>query len=256
MTAKNERNALKLIAPFDEIVTAFEWGSTANHFFIDLKKNKIENINENIEIEEESGKKLEEMSGNEERFIEIPYREPSEEFDLMQEFAYEKVADKKIAKELSLAIDGKKPFRVFKDVLLNYPETREKWFKFHNENIEKRAILWLKNNGIELSDNRTKIATKFEINELSEEEIVGLPSELKDFGPIACMKCHFEDAMKIRFFRAAPMPECRQEEENLEKEMKTQFNISHFGNWVTGKELILNASKCPNCGSEEIFFDY
>ena len=42
-----------------------------------------------------------------------------------------------------MAINGKGAFRRFKDVLLNYPEERERWFQFKDDKTEERALEWL-----------------------------------------------------------------------------------------------------------------
>ena len=53
------------------------------------------------------------------------------------------VEDERLAKLLEVAINGKGAFRRFKDVLLNYPEESERWFKFKDDRIEERAREWL-----------------------------------------------------------------------------------------------------------------
>jgi hypothetical protein len=40
-------------------------------------------------------------------------------------------------------MNGKGAFRRFKDVLLNYPEEREKWFQFNDDRTQGRALEWL-----------------------------------------------------------------------------------------------------------------
>jgi hypothetical protein len=42
-----------------------------------------------------------------------------------------------------VAINGKGAFRRFKDVLLDYPEERERWFQFKGAKEQKRALEWL-----------------------------------------------------------------------------------------------------------------
>ena len=44
---------------------------------------------------------------------------------------------------LEVAINGKGAFRRFKDVLLNYPEERERWFQFKDDRMKERALEWL-----------------------------------------------------------------------------------------------------------------
>jgi hypothetical protein len=44
---------------------------------------------------------------------------------------------------LERAIAGRGAFRRFKDTLLDFPELREAWFRFHDTRVERRAITWL-----------------------------------------------------------------------------------------------------------------
>src|SRR2546430_9907666 len=44
---------------------------------------------------------------------------------------------------LERAIAGRGAFRRFKDTLLDFPELREAWFRFHDTRVERRAIMWL-----------------------------------------------------------------------------------------------------------------
>ncbi len=55
-----------------------------------------------------------------------------------------------LKEKLWIALNGKGAFRRFKDVLLNYPEKREKWFSFKDERLKKRVMEWLEENEIEL----------------------------------------------------------------------------------------------------------
>jgi hypothetical protein len=44
---------------------------------------------------------------------------------------------------LERAIAGRGAFRRFKDTLLDFPEVRQAWFRFHDTRVERRAISWL-----------------------------------------------------------------------------------------------------------------
>ena len=83
------------------------------------------------------------------RYINIPEGAPCNGYDLMVEFA-EKVEDELLREKLSIALDGKGAFRRFKNVIADYPDYREKWFKFRDERINKKVIEWLNSIGIEL----------------------------------------------------------------------------------------------------------
>lgn len=85
---------------------------------------------------------------NPDRYICIPERPPYEGYNLMVEFA-EKVEDELLREKLNIALDGKGAFRRFKNVIGDYPDYREKWFKFRDERLNKKVIEWLNSIGIE-----------------------------------------------------------------------------------------------------------
>lgn len=85
---------------------------------------------------------------NPDRYICIPERPSYEGYNLMVEFA-EKVEDELLREKLNIALDGKGAFRRFKNVIADYPDYREKWFKFSDERMNKKVIEWLSSIGIE-----------------------------------------------------------------------------------------------------------
>ncbi|MHC2994707.1 MAG: hypothetical protein IBV53_04295 [Candidatus Atribacteria bacterium] len=85
---------------------------------------------------------------NPDRYICIPERPSYKGYNLMVEFA-EKVEDELLREKLSIALDGKGAFRRFKNVIGDYPDYREKWFKFRDERLNKKVIEWLNSIGIE-----------------------------------------------------------------------------------------------------------
>ena len=85
---------------------------------------------------------------NPDRYIYIPEGSPCNGYDLMVEFA-EKIEDDLLRNKLNIALDGKGAFRRFKNVIADYPDYREKWFRFKDERINKKVIEWLNSMGIE-----------------------------------------------------------------------------------------------------------
>ncbi|MCK5767566.1 MAG: hypothetical protein KAH35_04240 [Candidatus Atribacteria bacterium] len=88
------------------------------------------------------------LFNNPDRYICIPERPSYEGYNLMVEFA-EKVEDESLREKLSIALDGKGAFRRFKNVIADYPDYREKWFKFRDERQNKEVIEWINSIGIE-----------------------------------------------------------------------------------------------------------
>lgn len=70
-----------------------------------------------------------------------------ESYDELAQFAA-MVRDPKARDALERAIAGRGAFRRFKDVLAEYPDLRAHWFKFHDTRLERRAIEWLRDEGL------------------------------------------------------------------------------------------------------------
>jgi predicted nucleotidyltransferase len=73
---------------------------------------------------------------------------PSHEgYEDMQDFI-QRVRNGQARNLLERAIAGRGAFRRFKDTLLDFPELREAWFRFHDARVERRAIWWLVDEGL------------------------------------------------------------------------------------------------------------
>lgn len=91
---------------------------------------------------------LEDQSG---RYVEIPQAESRDNFRIMEKFAGA-VEDEKVQAVLEFALRGPKPFRRFKDALLQYPTARQRWFDFENEMKREEVRDWLESLDIEGED--------------------------------------------------------------------------------------------------------
>lgn len=240
---------MKLKIDFNELVDAFGEANVDHHCIIDTKENKIIYINE--EIESDASEKLEKME--DERYIALPARLPQNDFAIMEGFVYELGESSfDLAEKFHNVLESRKPFRKFKDILLEYPEIREKWFKYKDNEIRNQTINWLCENNIELENQQLIPAVK--INELRGSE--DLPKEIKGFGPAACLNCRNEEGLKTRFFLVNVAPENTLIEKETKRIMKEKYGITHYGNFTGGEKELLTASKCPKCGNEDIFWDY
>jgi hypothetical protein len=83
------------------------------------------------------------------RYIAIPGSETHESYDDMAAFV-ETVSDARFHNRLAYAIQGRGAFRRFKDVLLERPAERERWFEFSAARERERLLEWLKSEGIEV----------------------------------------------------------------------------------------------------------
>lgn len=85
---------------------------------------------------------------SESRYIPVPTLDSHEGYQDMEAFIAT-VADDHLAELLAVAIQGRGAFRRFKDVLLGYPEERDRWFRFNDERMRQRVLKWLDSEGIE-----------------------------------------------------------------------------------------------------------
>ncbi|MFZ2098517.1 MAG: UPF0158 family protein [Anaerolineales bacterium] len=79
--------------------------------------------------------------------IAIPSESSSEGYSDMEVFI-DTVRNKSLRERLERAISGRGAFRYFKDVLLDYPAERERWFQFKHARLQQRMLEWLEEQGI------------------------------------------------------------------------------------------------------------
>ncbi len=91
---------------------------------------------------------IEEIEENPDRYVYVESVDSRDGFRIMEEFV-EGLEESETSRSLARALGMRKPFRCFKDTLLDFPEARDQWFAFHNAWLEKRAHEFLKGEGIE-----------------------------------------------------------------------------------------------------------
>lgn len=79
--------------------------------------------------------------------IAIPTQDSSEGYLDMETFI-DTVRNPQLKEHLEQAINRRSPFRNFKDVLMDYPVERERWFQFKRERLQQRITEWLEEHGI------------------------------------------------------------------------------------------------------------
>jgi hypothetical protein len=125
----------------DELYDAMENSSYEFEYYLDLGTGEILFVSEDMDDVETVKMKnqIEEELG---RYELIPKAESYGGYRDMQAFIAT-VEDDHLSELLEVAINGKGAFRRFKDVLLNYPEERERWFQFKDDRMKERALEWL-----------------------------------------------------------------------------------------------------------------
>lgn len=82
------------------------------------------------------------------RYLRVPTIDSHEAYGDMEEFI-DTVEDGRLQARLADAIRGRGAFRRFKDVLLEHPPERERWFRFKDEQMRRRVLEWLEEEGIQ-----------------------------------------------------------------------------------------------------------
>jgi len=87
-------------------------------------------------------------SDSADRYIPVPKADSHEGYADMEDFIAT-VRDRRLQDRLWDAIRGRGAFRRFKDVLLDHPRERERWFAFSDARRRERVLEWLESEGIE-----------------------------------------------------------------------------------------------------------
>ena len=141
-----KKKTLKIV--LDELYDAMENSSYEVEYYLDLETGEILFVSEGMD-DVETGKLKNQIEEELGRYELIPKVESFGGYRDMQAFIVT-VEDDHLAELLEVAINGKGAFRRFKDVLLNYPKEREKWFEFKDARMEERALEWLESIGVSL----------------------------------------------------------------------------------------------------------
>lgn len=143
----NEGSMKEIQIDTDMLIFALEDHGFERDYFLDTKSGEIVTLTDfdNLFEEEELRESIE---AEENRYLYIEPLDSRESFYVMERFLYT-LPEGRTKNDLAAALSGHKPFRRFKDILYNYPEIREKWFLFHNQELKKIVREWLHYNDVE-----------------------------------------------------------------------------------------------------------
>lgn len=173
----------------DDLCDALETCSPDLQYYLDLKTGdiKMESTLDDCADEDDAG----ERDWSADQYVYIPTLDSSQAYSNMETFV-EMVEDEELKGELCGALNQRKPFRHFKDVLEVNPEEQIRWFDFHNNFIRDNAIEWLDTLDIDydLVEHPTKpveeqIEDKKETAKSALENFVELCSALEEVVEIA-----------------------------------------------------------------------
>src|SRR5437763_10362456 len=128
-----------------DLETAFERNSPDTESFLDTRTGEVVTVTEGaIDYAEQRAK----VQAAGESFVRIEPAASREQYKWMERFVAG-VTDEALRERLVIAIDGKGAFRRFKDVLLNYPTERERWFSYRADLLHWHMQKWLEKEGLE-----------------------------------------------------------------------------------------------------------
>ena len=139
-----EKKRLKI--DMGDLCFAIDDNSWEHSQFLDMETGELLFFSDYVDEEDMEISKSEVEES--ERYKPIPIAESSDGYRDMVEFI-DSLDNEKLIEVLSVAINGPGAFRRFRDVLYNYPEEQEQWYKFQNDRIRERAMEWLEEIGVE-----------------------------------------------------------------------------------------------------------
>lgn len=125
---------------WSSLETAFERNAPELHSFIDRETGDIVVVVDGRIEDEENQHRI---AAEPERFVKIDPASSREQYRWMERFVAS-LADGQLREKLLQSIDGKGAFRRFKDVLLGYPDDRERWFNYRSSLLHHHINQWFK----------------------------------------------------------------------------------------------------------------
>ena len=139
------RGPVRVELDWDALEIAVERNSPDTDSYLDLTTGRIVTITTG---DPEAVINRQTVSENIRNFLRIEPASSREQYRWMEKFVGS-VSEEPLRERLIISIDGKGAFRRFKDVLLNYPAERERWFTFRAGLLHWHMQVWLEREEIE-----------------------------------------------------------------------------------------------------------
>jgi hypothetical protein len=152
----------KLPIDLDELIAQATWSDTMEMgpvVFLDVESGDLVWIERDLWNDIDRGEDVSDYDPNEVEIARqayegnVPYQylpelDSDERFQFMENFVRDETTGE-VREKLIQSLRQRKPFRRFKDALLQYPDIRDQWFAYEEERQREWAIVWLKSLGIE-----------------------------------------------------------------------------------------------------------
>lgn len=123
-----------------DLESAFERNAPDIESFLDSRTGEVVTV---IESAPDAAELRHRVTVGGDAFIRVEPASSREQYKWMERFV-SSVADEALRERLVISIDGKGAFRRFKDVLLNYPTERERWFSYRADLLHWHVQEWIK----------------------------------------------------------------------------------------------------------------
>lgn len=130
---------------WNELEMAFERNAPDTESFVDARTGEVVVI---VDGQPEAGELRSRVVSGGELYVKIEPASSREQYRWMEQFVA-MVEDPALRERLLISIDGKGAFRRFKDVLLNYPAERERWFNYRADLLHWQMQQWMEREQIE-----------------------------------------------------------------------------------------------------------
>ena len=130
---------------WNELEMAFERNAPDTESFVDARTGEVVVV---VNGQPESAELRARVIAGGEQFVKIEPASSREQYRWMEQYVA-MVEDPGLRERLLISIDGKGAFRRFKDVLLNYPTERERWFNYRGELLHWVMQQWMDREQIE-----------------------------------------------------------------------------------------------------------
>jgi hypothetical protein len=129
----------------DELIMALESGDSEVDWYLDLSTGAVVPVvGDLLDVDPSMAEALEAQP---DRFFAIDPISSHEAFSIMEAFVAGLPQGAPTAR-LAAALSQGRPFRHFKDALLEWPHIREQWFRFHNARMRMVAEEWITANDL------------------------------------------------------------------------------------------------------------
>lgn len=129
----------------DALILALEDHSLGVEWFVDSVSGEVIPVTDRVVTDDLEGQGS--VAADPARYLPIAPMPSHEAFQIMEAFVAT-VASPRVQKRLEDSLRRPHPFRAFKSALLDLPEEREAWFRFHEEQMTVVARRWLAEAGM------------------------------------------------------------------------------------------------------------